>query len=62
MVPVTTAGPDVSGRGARRPGAGWAPVRDPLGVYRASTAQFAGVFPFTFRAAWADGARPDFRR
>ncbi len=38
--------PDVSGRGARRPGAGWTPVRDPLVVYRASTAQIGGVFPF----------------
>jgi len=41
-------------------------LRDPLVVYRASTAQIGGVFPFTFRAApdmlsrvvRRDGARP----
>ncbi|WP_018256005.1 hypothetical protein [Salinispora mooreana] len=38
--------PDAPRRGRRRKGHGWAPVPAPLAVYRASSAEIGGIFPF----------------
>lgn len=37
--------PQAPRRGARRPGAGWAPVEAPLVVYQATTHEIGGLFP-----------------
>ncbi|MFY1636174.1 ATP-binding protein [Solwaraspora sp. WMMB335] len=43
---ATLLRPTAPARGHARPGYGWSPVPAPLAVYRASTAEIGGVFPF----------------